>query len=76
MIAQFKSLLYLRGIVHTTKLIMEQKSNRGGRRENAGRPASNRKVRLLVRISQEASDKLQGVPNKSEFIDTIIKETL
>ena len=55
---------------------MEAKSNRGGRRENAGRPASDRSVALTVRISKEASSKLQTVKNRSEFIDSIIKEVL
>ena len=55
---------------------METKNNRGGHRENAGRPSVNRDVALTVRISQEASEKLQTVDNKSAFIDTIIRKTL
>lgn len=51
---------------------MEEKK-RGGRREGSGRPETDRKVALSVRISQEAADKLATVANKSEFIDELIK---
>jgi hypothetical protein len=49
---------------------------RGGPREGSGRPATDRKVSLSVRISREAADKLATVKNKSEFIDTLIKRSL
>ena len=55
---------------------MEIKKQRGGVRPNSGRPATDRKVMLSVRISQEAADKINTVNNKSEFIDNLIKETL
>lgn len=57
---------------------MEEKK-RGGRREGAGRkpnPDNNRKIPLMVRISQEAHDKLKKVNNKSEWIDTLIKDNI
>lgn len=55
---------------------MMKKSKRGGRREGAGRPVdpnNNRHVRLTVMISQEASDFLDTIGNKSEFIDKLIR---
>lgn len=55
---------------------MSNSSNRGGRRPGSGRPANDRNVPVMVRISQEAADKLATVSNKSEFIDTLIKKTL
>jgi len=48
-------------------------SGRGGRREGSGRPVTAYKVPLMVRISQEAADKLAGVKNKSKYIDELIK---
>ena len=58
-------------------MIMEQQKNQhGGVRPNSGRPSTDRKVMLAVRISQEASDKLQTVSNKSEFIDNLIKKSV
>lgn len=48
---------------------------RGGVRPNSGRPANNRNVQVLVRISQEAADKLNRITNnKSEFIENLIKQ--
>lgn len=44
----------------------------GGSR-GGGRPATDRKCVLSVRISQEASDMIADVRNKSEYIDTLIK---
>ena len=55
---------------------MIQKNNRSGHRENAGRPSVNRDMSLTVRISQEASQKLKTVDNKSNFIDAIILKSL
>jgi len=49
-----------------------KKSGRGGWR-GGGRPVTAYKVPLMVRISQEAADKLAGVKNKSEYIDGLIK---
>lgn len=49
------------------------KKQRGGMRPNSGRPANNRKVQLMVRISKEAADKLNHLTNnKSEYIDSLI----
>ena len=45
----------------------EKKQNR------RGRPVTAYKVPLMVRITQEAADKLADVPNKSEYIDELIK---
>ena len=54
---------------------MEQKNNHGGRRENAGRKANDRSIPLLVRITQDAADKLSRLTsNKSEYIDNLIKQ--
>ena len=52
---------------------MEQQENRGGRRSGAGRPANDRNIPVLVRLSQEAVDKLNRITsNKAEFIETLI----
>ena len=54
---------------------MEQQENRGGRRSGAGRPTNDRNIPVLVRLSQEAVDKLNRMTNnKSWFIDKIIKQ--
>lgn len=53
---------------------MEEKKQRGGSRPGAGRPANDRNIMVGVRISQEAADILNAQKNKSEFIDTLIKE--
>lgn len=55
---------------------MEEKKQRGGSRPGSGRPANDRSYTLHVRISKEANDKLASVPNKSEFIDSLIKKEL
>lgn len=53
---------------------METKK-RGGVRPNSGRPANDRNIQLMVRISKEASEKLCRLTNnKSEYIDRLIKE--
>ena len=53
----------------------QESSNRGGRRSGAGRPANDRNVQVLVRISKEAADKLSRLTsNKSEYIDNLIKQ--
>ena len=55
--------------------MMEQQSSRGGRRPNSGRPSNDRNIPVLVRLSQEAVDKLNRMTNnKSWFIDKIIKQ--
>ena len=49
--------------------------NHGGQRTGAGRPANDRSIPVLVRLSQEAVDKLNRMTNnKSWFIDKIIKQ--
>ena len=54
---------------------MEEQKARGGRRSGAGRPANDRSIPVLVRLSQEAVDKLNRMTNnKSWFIDKIIKQ--
>ena len=55
---------------------MEEKKKHGGYRHGSGRKATDRNVPLMVRITQEAADKLAAVKNKSEFIDNIIKTNL
>ena len=47
-------------------------TGRGGWR-GGGRPMTALKVPLMVRISQEAADKLAEVKNKSEYSDELIK---
>lgn len=52
---------------------MEEK-RRGGARPNAGRPETDRKIAVTIRISQEAFGKLNLLTNnKSQFIDNLIK---
>ena len=51
---------------------MNNKDNKQPRR---GRPVTAYKVPLMVRISQEAADKLAAVANKSEYIDNLIKNS-
>ena len=45
----------------------------GGYRPNSGRPANDRKIPVSVRISPEANEFLSKQPNKSEYIDELIK---
>ena len=40
-----------------------------------GRPVTPYKVPQMVRISQEAADIINEQPNKSEFLDTLIKQS-
>ena len=51
---------------------MCKKSNRGGRREGAGRPFTNRHKAVTIRLSLEAWDKLQRFKNKSRYIENLI----
>lgn len=51
---------------------IKKTSGRGGYRGGV-RPTTDRKIPLMVRISQEAADIIAGVKNKSEYIDTLIK---
>lgn len=52
------------------------KRNRGGRREGSGRPTTERNIPLLVRISQDAKEKIDTIRNKSEWIDGIIRKNI
>ena len=52
----------------------EQHPGWGGSR-GGGRPATDRNVAVTIRISQEAADILSQQKNKSEFIDTLIKQS-
>lgn len=52
----------------------EQHPGWGGSR-GGGRPVTDRNVAVTIRISQEAADILKEQRNKSEFIDTLIKES-
>lgn len=54
---------------------MEVQKQRGGVRAGSGRPANDRNVQVLVRISKEAADKLSRLTNnKSEYIENLIKQ--
>ena len=54
---------------------MEETTKRGGVRAGSGRPANDRNVQVLVRISREAADKLSRMTNnKSEYIENLIKQ--
>lgn len=49
------------------------RSNRGGARPNSGRPTTDRKIMLSVRITQEAMDRLNELTTKkSEYINDLI----
>lgn len=50
-----------------------KENNHGGYRPNSGRPTTERKITLSVRISPEAHALLAGVKNKSQYIDNLIK---
>lgn len=50
------------------------KQEAGGYRPNSGRPATDRKITLSVRISPEAHALISKVKKKSELIDSLIKE--
>lgn len=52
---------------------MKQNNNHGGARQGAGRKPNDRSVPLMVRVSPEAAQVLEGVRNKSEYIDDLIK---
>lgn len=54
----------------------KEPSKRGGRREGSGRPETDRKIAISVRISREAAEKLATVANKSEFLDDLIKRSI
>ena len=45
-------------------------------KKRRGRPVTAYKVPLMVRVSQEAADKIAQATNKSEVIDRLILEHL
>jgi hypothetical protein len=52
---------------------MERCNNHGGKREGAGRKASGKVGKsYYLTLSQEATEKLKSVYNKSEYIDRLI----
>lgn len=52
---------------------MKDLKHRGGARPGSGRPSNDRKVKLFVRITRLAADKLNTLTdNKSEFINDLI----
>ena len=54
---------------------MAHNENYGGTRRGAGRPETDRKKMLGVRLSQEAFEKLcRLTKNKSAYIDELIKQ--
>lgn len=54
---------------------MKVQKQHGGVRAGSGRPANDRNVQVLVRISKEAADKLSRLTNnKSEYIENLIKQ--
>ena len=54
----------------------ETKKQRGGSRPGAGRPVTDLKLRLSLRISKEAHDKISKIRDKSAYIDNLIKQNL
>lgn len=53
--------------------LMKPKNRHGGARPGSGRPASDRNIPLMVRVSPEAVQVLDGVKNKSEYVDNLIR---
>lgn len=51
----------------------KKKENRGGRREGAGRPDAGRSCTVTLRISPLSKAALDAQPNKSEYVDNLIK---
>lgn len=51
-------------------------AKRGGARAGSGRPVTDLKIPLGIRISKEAASKLENVKNKSAIIDELIKQYL
>ena len=52
----------------------ETKKQHGGYRPGSGRPTTDRKVAISVRISKEAAELLDKIHNKSEYSDKLIKD--
>ena len=54
----------------------EKKTNRGGKREGAGRKSKGDlgTLRVAFRCSQDVWDILQQQPNKTEYIEKAIRE--
>lgn len=53
----------------------DKKSKRGGRREGAGRPKSNRKM-VAFRADVDVLRKLEEVENKTEYINECIRRNV
>jgi len=49
-------------------------STRGGVRPGSGRPTTDRKAQINARVSPEAKAIYDGWDNKSEKLDTLIKQ--
>lgn len=52
----------------------DNKTKRGGRREGAGRPSTNRHKAVTIRLSLDAWNKLQRFKNKSRYIENLIMD--
>lgn len=50
------------------------KKKRGGFRAGSGRPPTDRKFAISVRVSKDAFEMLAKIDNKSEYIDNLIKQ--
>ena len=59
-------------MVEGTRRMEQQKNGHGGARQGAGRKANDRSIPLMVRVSPKAAAVLDGVKNKSEYIDNLI----
>jgi hypothetical protein len=51
----------------------QKKNSRGGRREGSGRKSLGKKA-VTLKLSEEYIEKLSQVPNKSDFVDGLIKK--
>ena len=58
------------------KVIREEDTKRKGRGGDRGgrRPKTGRDVSVTLRISQEAKDKLDTIPNRSKWLDETLKK--
>lgn len=52
---------------------MKRKDKRGGARQGAGRPKTDREYQLCIRLSKEAYDTLKQFKNRSAYVDELIK---
>ena len=49
---------------------------RGGKRTGAGRPQGNRQHKICIKIQEDTKYMLENVPNKSAYIDFLIRKDL